>query len=110
MTATRVVDTGRAEMRWVGNVPSDKDFSPPRFRLRDKGLNLDTYPTIKSYIPVCISLSPPQSDGLSCRSGPSPRLPGYLMRSSPYLLMMLGADIREWSFEGGWEGKLEGDD
>jgi hypothetical protein len=91
----------------VEKIPSDKDFSPspPHFPLKDKGLKLHTYPAIRSCILVCISLSPPQSDGLSCPSGPSHRLPGYLMRNCPYLLMMLWADICVWSFQWGMRCK-----
>lgn len=101
MTATRVVDTSRAEMGQGREHSSKQRFFPSPFPLRDKGVELHTHPAIRSCIPACISLSPPRSDGLSCPSGPSPRLPDYLMRNSPYLLMMLGPDICVWSFQSG---------
>lgn len=101
MTATFAVDTRGAEESL-----RQRFFPlPSLFPLKDKGLELHTYPVIRSCILVCISLSPPQSDGLSCPSGPSPRLPGYLMRNCPYLLMMLWADICVWSFQWGMRGK-----
>jgi hypothetical protein len=101
-------------LKWVDWEHSlrERFFFLSAFPLRDKGLELDTYPAIRSYTPACISLSLPRSDDLSCPSGPSPQLPGYLMSNCPYPLMMLRMDICVLSFQVGCgekEGKMFGD-
>src|SRR5229473_6092433 len=93
-----------AETGW-GEQPSDKGFFLVPIPSEGQRTELHTYLVIRSCILACISLNPPQSDGLSCPSGPSHRLPGYLMRNYPYLLIVLGTGICVLSFQGGQEVK-----
>lgn len=48
---------------------------------------LFTHRVTRSCILACISSSPLRSDGLSCRSGPFPLLPGYSRHNYPSLMM-----------------------